>query len=765
MNTTRPARRLLALLVACCLLPAFPALAQEQAPRGNLFGSCLLDNGETIHAMAAVGETLYIRTSFGLYSAGPGEDKALLRVPLEEPQYDSYLFPDQDPDQPWAALIFADGERLLGLDVRQQTVYTLDILGEELVYSHPLKLDLSDFLQGDAKSFSFHLPSFLTVAAGQLYMRLPHFGEKQQDLFSFNLKTGEKKAYSPLHFQAMAPYKEGSLMAIQVNLAEAYDPKTKSGREARLVVFDPAQDSAEALEVSLPFGNQQREYADIHYDAAEDSLYLFTDTEVYRLDGEMQSPRLIGYLPALGRPSRVLGGLQPVSKGLALAFSNNVYRRPRDEAGARDVAALSILQAGSLGDPNMLPRIMMVLDDVSLRLPQGFGIAPYTQQQLAEAVLTGSLEVDILVMDGGFFDLDKLMDKGYLLDLSGSDTIRQHVADIAPNLRAAFTRGERIHAVPAGLSLMPMAVHPAAMEALGLSVPASITGLIDLAEQWLGGPARQQTDYIFLAHEDNLKTALQGLVISSHVDNMLGTGQELTFDTPLFRGLMARLEGLDTRGRDSGESWEKLPLIEPAVQAEPRFPPGHGPGGDRDFRYLVLPMEEGQPAAVQANVSLVAVLATSQHQEAAQRFVEAFIQAQHPVDQAVYKPQATAAIENLDYQAGIKRHQEEIDQLAAQVQQAEGFDRSRLEHRLDRAKQMLHEYEASARYLITEEELAIFHQLLSQSYIRTGLADTLHKAIWDEQELPSQYMEGAISLDQLIVQLDEKLRLIRMENQ
>ena len=732
--------------------------------------------------MAAVGETLYIRTSFGLYSAGPGDESAVLRVPMEEPRYDSYLRPGEDPDQPQAALILADGERLLGLDVRQQTLYTLDILGQELVYTAPLKLDLSDFLQGDARQFSFQLPSFITVMDGHMYMRLPHFGEKQQDLFSFNLQTGEKKAYSPLNFQAMAPYRDRSLIAIQANLADAYQMDSTPERRPRLVVFTPGSDSAESLEASLvvitpgsdsaesleaslPFPGPRQQYSDIYYDAAEDSLYLFTDTDIYRLMGDMQSPRLIGYLPALGYPSRVLGGLQPLPGGLALAFSNNVYRRPRDEAGLRDATPLAIFQAGSLGDPSMLPRIMMALDDVTLRMPEGLGGTAYNQQQLAEALITGSLPADILVMGSSFFDLDKLMDKGYLLDLSGSEIIRQHVGEMAPNLRAAFTRGERIYAVPASLGLMPMAVNPVAMEALGLPVPASITGLIDLAEQWLKGPARQQPEYSFLAHEDRLKTGLQALVMTSYVDNMLGTGQALTFDTPLFRGLMARLEGLDTKGLDSGESWEKLPLIEPAVQAEPRFPPGHGPGGDRDYRYLVLPMAEGQPAAIQANASLVVVMAASQHKEAAQRFVEALIQAQHPVDQAVCKPEATASIDNPDFEAGRKRLELAVDQLTAQVQQAEAAHQTRLQSRLDRAMKDLADYEATARYLITAEELAVFHQLVARSYIRTGLQDTLAQAVWDQQDLPSQYMEGAISLDQMIAQLDDKLRLILMENQ
>lgn len=715
--------------------------------------------------MAAVGETLYIRTSFGLYSAGPGDESAVLRASMEEPRYDSYLRPGEDPDQPQAALILADGERLLGLDVRQQTLYTLDILGQELVYTAPLKLDLSDFLQGDARQFSFQLPSFITVMDGHMYMRLPHFGEKQRDLFSFNMQTGEKKAYSPLNFQAMAPYRDGSLIAIQANLADAYQMDSTPERRPRLVVFTPGSDSAESLEASLPFPGPRQQCSDIYYDAAEDSLYLFTDTDIYRLMGDMQSPRLIGYLPALGYPSRVLGGLQPLPGGLALAFSNNVYRRPRDEAGLRDATPLAIFQAGSLGDPSMLPRIMMALDDVTLRMPEGLGGAAYTRQQLAEALVTGSLQADILVMGSSFFDLDKLMDKGYLLDLSGSEIIRQHVGEMAPNLRAAFTRGERIYAVPASLGLMPMAVHPAALEALGLPVPASITGLIDLAEQWLKGPARQQPEYSFLAHEDRLKTGLQALVMTSYVDNMLGTGQALTFDTPLFRGLMARLEGLDTKGLDSGESWEKLPLIEPAVQAEPRFPPGRSPGGDRDSRYLVLPMADGQPAAIQANASLVVVMAASQHKEAALRFVETLIQAQHPVDQAVCKPEATASIDNPDFEAGRKRLELAVDQLTAQVQQAEAAHKTRLQSRLDRAMTELADYEATARYLITAEELAVFHQLVARSYIRTGLQDTLAQAVWDQQDLPSQYMEGAISLDQMIAQLDDKLRLIYMENQ
>ena len=76
-------RAIMALIMAVCLLP-MTGLASEGKPAGNLFGSTLMDNMQNIDSVALAGDTLYIRTTKGLYAYKPGDERASLLMDMPD---------------------------------------------------------------------------------------------------------------------------------------------------------------------------------------------------------------------------------------------------------------------------------------------------------------------------------------------------------------------------------------------------------------------------------------------------------------------------------------------------------------------------------------------------------------------------------------------------------------------------------------------------------------------------------------------------------
>ena len=778
----KAAFRLAALLLAFCLLmPALPAARAEAKPLTNLFGSALADQQDSIVSMALAGDTLYIRTNYSLYAytpGNPGPDKIfdientfnLGMSPADEE--------GEQPAEPVLGAIFSDGERLLTLDSNAQTLYTVNLSGAAPAFENPLKLDLSEFVTGEEPYLFVQAPAWAKVIGGRLYLKAHNYEGKETDLFSFDLQTGEKKIHKAAHLQSASEYKDGTLIAVQSNPNDMYDMETGTFKKPELVVFNPADDSVTALGAYQPVNESYGNAAPIYYDANEDSLYTYTDTDVYRLEGDMKTPRLVGYLPMFGNNWMITsGGLQPLSDGqLAIAFGTNVFLRGRTGEGLENITVLTM--SGGMDNPEILSRILMEMDDVVLRRVEGLDYNYVNAEQLASMFLTGNVTQDIMAINAYGFDLDKLIQKGYLADLSSSEKISGFMQSAAPNLSRPVMVDGKIYAVPGSIVLFPISAYIKPFEELGLTIPTSITGLLDLAEEWVGGLAEEHPDYLLINDGNSLKDSLRRIVMDKYVSNTLGAGQDLVFDTPVFRGLMQRVMEMDygdlglapdwetEEGRAAMEElWNKKPLLETGMGFEPEYSVARYQGEDRAFKPLILPMEEGQPAYNEADINMLVVMSTSKNQEAAIRFLEHYLDKISPVNKAAFVPTSTAAIPNPNFDREQEQFNKNLKQLEAEYEKSEGARKSDLEESLKYMREYAVTLEKEGRYLATEADLARIHEVVSHLFVYDGLGNAQRQAFSNDYELQEQLFAGAISLDQFIRQVDDKLRLVRMEYQ
>lgn len=771
--------RLAALLLAVCLLPLLPmAAGANELERGNLFGSRLTDLQDGISSMAMVGDTLFIRTYQALYSFSPGDQKAVKRADMKQNGFGNYAaLGEGDSQEPSPTVIFSNNDSLMGIDYNRQTVYTMTLEGDSLTYSNPIKLDLAEFMEGEPPFvFMMYHPSWVKAAGGRLFLSFRNYENKPVDLYSFDLETGERREHQVNHLQAAAIYKDGSFIAVQADPNNMYDEQTGRMRPPQLVVFDPAADSVKPLDATLDIVKDTGSFADLWYDQAADSLFTHTDTDVYRLDGNMKETTLIGYLPMLNNFWDSLPGSVQGLPGdrVAIGFFNNVFIRPRTEKGKEGITVLSM--SGGMDDDGLVNRILMEMDDIVLRRVEGVEYSYVNADQLASMFLTGNVPVDIMTINAYGFDLDKLIQKGYLADLSGSPAIREHLSSMAPNLSRAFMEGEKIFALPGNIQVFPLSARIKAFSDLGLDYPTSITGLVELAEEWMGGLYKEHPEYNLFSSEPNIKKTLKNLVIDKYISGKLGAGEELAFDTPLFRGLMQRIDAIDWQGFDQDpdwenetsrnaleEFWQKTSLLETGMGYEPRYMGSFSRDPEHQTKPLVLPLEDGMEAYNEADFNLLVVLSSSKNQEAAQRFLEHFIQKLNQVEKAAVNLQATAAIPNPNYEKELKDIEKGIAQVEAQLKKAEGVEKSNLEEILKNSRSYYELRKETGRMLVTEEDMAEIHAVVSRLVIFTGKGNAQRQAFNDDYELREQYYKGVISLDQFIKQVDDKLRLVRME--
>ncbi len=770
--------RILAILAAICLMPLapIPVFAQEKEVT-NLFGSELVDRQDSILSTALVGDTLYILTQNALYTWTGQDMRAQRRVDFDPAQRTLRLQEDMDKKPPVWDLLFTDGERLLGLDGLRQTVYALELSGDNLTYQKVIKLDLSEFISGDPPFSMFQTPEWAKVVDGRLYIKQLNWDNLPLDLYSFYLKTGEKTGHKATNIIALTPYKDGDFIAVTLDQSQRYDEQTGEQIPPQAALYNPEKESLTPLEISIPLPISGTGRLHVYYDQAEDALFSYTDTDIYRFDGDMKEKKLIGYLPMFSNFSVTGAGIIALPDGrLAIPFAQNIFLREKTEKGLEGYAVLRM--SGSLDDTQALMRVLMEMDKVVFRSVENTNYNRITQEQLATMFLTRDVSVDLMLIDTNGFDIDKLIMKGYLADLSASVKITNYLNALAPNLKKTVYDGQKPHVLPISITAFPISANINNLKEVGAAIPTTLQEYVELCIRWATEMAEEHPEYMFITNSTNLNYTLMTQLIERYTANLLGEGKELQFDTPLFRGLMQKVMDADygDLGREVDweeaddeammELWEKSPLFESGMGFDPQNAVGGMRNSDNNKQqYLYLPQEEGGEGQVEANMQLMVVLKTSENKDAAITFLEHYLDKMNALSRAALTPDMTQAIPNPNYEKELKDSESALTRYQEQMDKLTGAEKSNVEENFKYMKSHHERLKTSGQYWATEEEMKALHETISHFFLFSGLGNTQRRTYWDSYELVDQMIDGVISLEQFVKQMDDKLRLVRMEYQ
>lgn len=185
---------------------------------------------------------------------------------------------------------------------------------------------------------------------------------------------------------------------------------------------------------------------------------------------------------------------------------------------------------------------------------------------------------------------------------------------------------------------------------------------------------------------------------------------------------------------------------------------------DEDFDYysfLPLTLTDETPLYLPMQVDVMFINPRSQHLEAAIQYMELYMESLDTIELAMMCPDMNEPIENPYYEENLAEYQESIDSVLKALETCKEEDRQAYQDSLENLQTYMEKYKERQRYLADEESIAAYRAVDSQFFVLKpnifyGDDDSL-------SQLFIRYMDGQISLEQLIQEGDAKLRLMQNE--
>ena len=754
------------LLALCLTLVTLPALA---APGdASLFVQTDTSvRGASCFSVRAEGDSFYIavenrgNNALELYSWRPGdEEPSLLMGGIVE-----FAMPNGETDRGWTDFFLREGE-IWGINTNVGAAIKLSVQDGKPVAEEVIPLEFDDFTYtetvGDREYTYNHQLSGWQYIDGRLYVIMEDWneGNGEPHLYSFDLNTGAATAYESQFITRFTPYQEGKLLCLIYDPQNSYDSEAGKYKPLNLSIFDPDTDSLTPLaeiEDIPPY-----DLSAISYDAESDTLYLACPEKIYRMVA-LAAPELCAYVPV------------------------SYYRDYQGNSVAR--AGSYVMVNGETGvfvrnaDPQYLPKDALIiygsyasdahnkavaeLDD----MPVTFYDKGYysSAQELGQALVSGENQIDILSISLSYMDFQRLMEKGYCYDLSGSEELSAYVNSLYPFLQEGVTKDGKIFAVPVEMYMTSLG-YTHYLQDTGLIAPKTFLELCDFIQAW-GDEEYYDTfsEYIPLA-ETNIKANLVAMAFNMYVDYLSATGQELTLDSPILREVLTAAQALDISDWEvtidyetaTDEDWDELYSKRELLTTYANLGVSYA-GKDPWQTAMPITLTEDTPICIGAQVTVFFVNPRSQHLDAAIRYLEKYVDAIRPLDKAAMCPGMNDPVENEYFEQNIAYYDEQIENLKKALETAKEADKTALEEQLKNLQERREEYAAENRYSATEESIAAYRALdpyffLSSNFFAGDGGDEF-------SSLFSRYLQGQIGLEQFINEGDAKLRLMLLENQ
>ncbi|MGN0779574.1 MAG: extracellular solute-binding protein [Aristaeellaceae bacterium] len=284
-----------------------------------------------------------------------------------------------------------------------------------------------------------------------------------------------------------------------------------------------------------------------------------------------------------------------------------------------------------------------------------------TGNELNAALLTGTMAYDIFTQRNVYMDYRQTMARGYCLDLSGSEVIRQAVARMVPAVAQQVMMDGRVYGLPTGVQFDLLYADEAVFEQLGYDatdVPKTCEEFLSFLEAWVtrqdADPEAVQVfgDWDYTVYDATAYTVeLARLLLEEAIRQQQAAGETLSFSDPML------LDAL-TRVRQIGQALARVEPPSASVSAgewrtnQPalfvRYDPN--PWGRMADWGISLRMHPEQPFTLPVMLQVTMVSAATTQPEVALAYMEAIAAGKlYRVEDAAFLYQDVACVVNDAY--------------------------------------------------------------------------------------------------------------------
>lgn len=761
------------MLLALCLclsLVALPALAAQGDAAMFLANKSIYDC--QVRAVHAEGDTFYLVKgdtdnvlSYYSYRVGDAEPTLIMEGKIEYPQ--------SETDQPFRVhkVFFADGA-FYALNTQTGLLLKLAAENGKPVVAQAVTLDLSDFqytetYEDQEYTYTLELQNW-TAMGNELFVCLRdyNYGDGEPQLAMLDMTTGEKTGDNVSFVRLFTPYQDGKLLCMVVDDNNMYDIDSGKYKPIPFSVFDPETDTLEPL-----FELADMSYYDIYamtYDAENNWLYLACPERIYRVDCATGESVLSAYVPCSYYQDYRGSAIARVGAHVMVLGTNGVYVRLADPAQlSKD--ALTIYNGYSDDAHN---RVIAQMDDIPVTF---FDKAYYsTAQELGQAMVSGENEIDIFRVSLNYMDFQRLMEKGYCYDLSGSEKLSALAAQFYPILSKEITLDGKLYGMPVDFYVSTWSVSSALEKKLKLECPKTLVELCQFLNDWAEkGYYEEYTDYQPF-EEEELRNMVISQALSMYIDYMQATGQTLKLDTPEFREIMTAAAAVDVSDYEIQVNWEdddsvnelfnKSGLFRNYQYLSVRYNMHFSLDEDYDtYSPMLLTLTENTPLCLSAQVEVMFINPRSKHLDAALRYLELYMENIEPSMLAMMCPDKNDPIVNPHFEETLKIYRDNIDRIKKALETCKEEDKAAYQEQLENYEGYYKDWEREGKYSATAESIAAYRAYDSYFFVRKPNAFYSSGSDDSLSNLLSRFLDGQLPLEQFIQEFDAKLRLMQNE--
>ena len=749
---------LLAAVVMLCCFSAYAAVGDATIFRQGMSG---FEEG-SVRSMTYFNGTVYMLTynNNAIYTWKNGD------VAPTRHEWTEEIASEEEGGTVDLRAMFTDGEKLMLLVI--DSLYEEEInqfvgarlyevrIGEDggISAEEMLEMDWDDMIESTDSGDEYSRDVRLAFSQDNVFYFLT-YGDNGSKIVSYDLEDGNMLAESELeNVEQICPYREKRILAV----LRGYDEE----KEVTVFTFSAYDADAEEEEELFKLEMKSGSLGNVVYDAGEDAIYYTSDGEIWKIVGNDPASAVAVNAMPLESWSDNRAFLTEEKYFVAMDYQTVVQRStdPNQRAQTRLVV-----------QDNYMNAVKSAYFDFSNQHGEVEVLMTQNVEDILQAMLNRSDEVDIYSLYVGSAQYDAVFNRGYMADLSQSQALTDLAKSAYPFVQEALFKDGQLVAIPTDMSAYCRFYNTQAMEKLGLTpedMPKTWPEYFAFLRDRLPALLEEHPDVVAFEMYSTQQTQKNELLYNMVSEYLLYISQPentFAFDTPEFRAMLEGLESVDFAAlglAEDAEEWswedanEKLVLFPGYMSDLSPF------WQNENTQPLLLGIGEGIKPMVQVQMGVLFVNPYSPDQDLAIQFLETVAKNLDDTFLVKIDPTKNDPIPNPSFDQSLEYFDTNIANLTEQLEQADEDDKAQYQEQLEQAKEDKAEFLKNGAWMATEESIADYREKTDWMVI-SRYAGMEGESSMEFYELLQKYSDGAISAEEFIQGVDQKLKMMVLE--
>ncbi len=384
------------------------------------------------------------------------------------------------------------------------------------------------------------------------------------------------------------------------------------------------------------------------------------------------------------------------------------------------------------------------------------GSDTYEGMTIYEAIISHLVTIDVCYADNTSA-AEAFLNKGYALDLSQLPSLKTMADAMYEPIRSFAYVNDSLVMIPCNIRLnYVMEYRKAALAEAGLTVediPQTFTALLEMMIDW-SREYGDRPEVVPILFDESPHRELLLYALNAYITSYKKTGEELTFDTEEFRTLLDQVQEAAQASFVQTEDYNPARLFMQVGRTVP------------GIHTITFPLRENEMPRFNGNVSGWMIYSGSQHTELAAEYIAYRMSLLSDAENILLYDGQYEPVERDDFQEQMKDWVERRSLLEYQLSvETDEVTKRDLEDQIQKLTEYIENPSDDLRYEITAAEIRFYQQDVIPNMgitYQNQITESSSTGAW-AQTLIKQYVNGVINRETLIRELDQRVQMMRME--